>query len=455
MPRQADGGGGVSTAAGPSTLTRLMYAIGQHESGGSYSAVNSSSGALGKYQVLPSNVPSWTKQALGYSLTPQQFLHSPGAQEKTVAKIMGGYLRQYGVAGTIAAWYGGPGVARNQSSWNQPVPGGPTIRQYVDDIMARMGMPGAGGKPGTPYRNPLRAVRGLVAERVDMGVDYAGTGPVFAPGPGVITEADQAWAGGQGTGPGWFISERLSSGPLKGRSVYFAEHITPSVRPGQRVTTATQIGTMAGGIETGFAAGPSSPGTTLAAETGQVPASGDPGAHPTAFGAAWSTILSRLGAPAGVQPQGSSPVGDIPGWLQRAIGVIFPGVGAEQATQGGLGALVGWLQQLDTAITWLLNPSNWIRIISGVTGGVMVLSGIFVLSGLQARTTAAVPLIGGSVSEAQSSVRLPVGIFLVGAGGVLLFIAFHNLPANLTFPEFLGYEKEQVQASASGGKVAA
>ncbi|HEY2304895.1 MAG TPA: hypothetical protein VGI05_03345, partial [Streptosporangiaceae bacterium] len=35
------------------------------------------------------------------------------------------------------------------------------------------------------YLNPLRAVSGLVPERVDQGVDFAGTGPVYAIGDAV------------------------------------------------------------------------------------------------------------------------------------------------------------------------------------------------------------------------------------------------------------------------------
>ncbi len=40
-----------------------------------------------------------------------------------------------------------------------------------------------------PYLNPLREVSGLIPERVDMGVDFAGAGPVYAIGAGVVTEA--------------------------------------------------------------------------------------------------------------------------------------------------------------------------------------------------------------------------------------------------------------------------
>lgn len=163
-----------------------------------------------------------------------------------------------------------------------------------------------------PYRNPLRGVQGLQAQRIDMGVDYYGAGPIYAVGPGTITESDTSWKGGLGTGPGTFIAERLESGPLAGKYIYFSEHINPAVRVGQKVDVNTVIGTMTGGIETGFAAGPTG-GTTLAAATGQASTSGDPGANTTAYGRAWSDVLAFLGAPAG--HQGGPNKGTLPpGW---------------------------------------------------------------------------------------------------------------------------------------------
>lgn len=189
----------------------------------------------------------------------------------------------------------------------------------------------AGGSTYTgpiPYRNPFRQVKGLTPARIDMGVDYQGAGPVYAPGPGVITEVDTSWRGGTGAvGPGTFIAERLTAGPLAGKYVYFAENIRPRARVGQQVDASTVIGEMTGqgaGIETGFAAGPTG-GVTLAAATGQSSQSGDPGANTTAFGRAWSDVLAFLGAPPG--KQGGPDVGSLPtGW--------WTGGGTPQGTGG-------------------------------------------------------------------------------------------------------------------------
>ena len=109
----------------------FLWAIKQQESGGSYSIRNPSSGALGAYQVMPENVPDWTKQALGRSLSPTQFLADPSAQEAVANTILGGYYDRYGADGAAAMWYSG-----------QPDPnktyGNPSVRDYVREVLDRM-----------------------------------------------------------------------------------------------------------------------------------------------------------------------------------------------------------------------------------------------------------------------------------------------------------------------------
>src|SRR4051812_19961879 len=75
------------------TFAQFKAGIKQVESGGRYSVVNSI-GAVGAYQVMKSNIPEWTRRALGYSMTWQQFRDSPSAQEKVADVILGGYFKQ-------------------------------------------------------------------------------------------------------------------------------------------------------------------------------------------------------------------------------------------------------------------------------------------------------------------------------------------------------------------------
>lgn len=106
------GAPGSGTGGDMSTYAGAIKAI---ESGGgvfgrsSYSVVNKDTGALGAYQVMPANVPSWTKQALGQSMTPDDFLKDKSAQDAIFEKIFGGYVQKYGPSGAAQAWLGGPG----------------------------------------------------------------------------------------------------------------------------------------------------------------------------------------------------------------------------------------------------------------------------------------------------------------------------------------------------------
>ncbi len=161
----------------------------------------------------------------------------------------------------------------------------------------------------TGYVNPLAHIQNLIPERIDMGVDYSGSGTLVAIGDGHITAIhNSGWPNGT------FIEEKLTAGPYAGKDWYFAEDIAPAVHPGQTVTAGEPIGEMfqgGSGIETGWSIGDG--GTTLAASRGQIPGSGDAGGWSSAAGASASRLLRSLGAPAGVMqpggPHGTMPAG--------------------------------------------------------------------------------------------------------------------------------------------------
>lgn len=152
------------------------------------------------------------------------------------------------------------------------------------------------------YENPLRAVTSLLPQEIDQGVDYCGSGPVYALGDGVVVnDYEPQWPGGV------FISYRLSNGPAKGHYVYLAENVTPSVKVGQLVTPTTVIGVMHDAttcIETGWADPPAHPERAQ----GHVEYNGK---NSTAFGLNFSALLAALGARPGL-PQSFGPPGPIP-----------------------------------------------------------------------------------------------------------------------------------------------
>lgn len=126
------------------TFDQFMRGIAAQESGGSYSADNGI--AVGKYQVLKSNVPEWSRQALGYSISWQTFLNSPSLQEQIVRYKLQRMFNAYGPRGAAAEWYSGdPNLDMNTA----PQKGGPSIKDYVDQVLEKAG--GSAGTSDTSY----------------------------------------------------------------------------------------------------------------------------------------------------------------------------------------------------------------------------------------------------------------------------------------------------------------
>lgn len=93
---------------------QLAYAVKQFESGGDYGAMSPPSAngdrAYGAYQIMGNNVPAWTSQILGRSMTPDEFLNDKQAQDAVAVKKLGDYYTKYGnVNDAASAWFtGGP-----------------------------------------------------------------------------------------------------------------------------------------------------------------------------------------------------------------------------------------------------------------------------------------------------------------------------------------------------------
>lgn len=102
------------------TIPRLAYAIGQLESGGKYDVLGpvtkSGDRAYGRYQVMGNNVPNWTRQVLGQSMTPDEFLNNPYAQDQVANHFLSNYYKQYGnIDDAAAMWFSGRPARRNNS----------------------------------------------------------------------------------------------------------------------------------------------------------------------------------------------------------------------------------------------------------------------------------------------------------------------------------------------------
>jgi hypothetical protein len=156
------------------------------------------------------------------------------------------------------------------------------------------GTTGAGAAAGSGYVNPL-ANASVRAERIDQGVDYAGSGTLGALGPAVVTNVVESGSGWEGGG---YVEYKLTAGPDAGRSIFYAEGVTPTVQVGQTLAPGQPVATIipgsAHGIEIGWAAGKGE------AAYANVYGGGYSEGQRTAAGQAFSDLLASLGAPPGL-----------------------------------------------------------------------------------------------------------------------------------------------------------
>ena len=198
-PYMGGGGGGPS-------FDEFFHGIGQQESGGNYGSVNGGSGALGKYQIMPANVPAWSQKYMGTKWTPQQFLGDPNKQEALAKAVLNDYYTKWGARGAASAWYSGnPALNLNYN----PQHGGPSVGAYVDQVLGKsMGHPGT---PGTAYQGPVTTVDNTVkAVAKPQLPGSAGVGAVSAPG---IDAFGDSGMGAVGTNGGQAFGEAPTSAP--------------------------------------------------------------------------------------------------------------------------------------------------------------------------------------------------------------------------------------------------
>ena len=115
----------MTVTAAPYGLGRFKEAVGHVESGGRYTARNPTSGAYGKYQILPSNWPTWARHYLGNGAAPQ----TPRNQERVASGKMTSLYRWLGTWRRVAYWWL-TGSSRT-SGWST------YARRYVDRVMTR------------------------------------------------------------------------------------------------------------------------------------------------------------------------------------------------------------------------------------------------------------------------------------------------------------------------------
>lgn len=294
----------------------FLAAIRQQETGspqGDYA--HQSAGCQGAYCFLNSSI--WHSMASEAGVDVSQYPDAALAPSSVQDEVATGVLwpiyqrgggGQAGYLQAAAAWNGGTIAVVANSGLGT----GATNYTYANQVLAKMARllgqgPGGAGSSSPAqdcsstvatgsYANPLRGVVNLAPERIDQGVDYGGSGPVYAIGDGQVEDVyNPGWPGGV------FIVYRLTSGPDAGRGVYVAENLIPQVTVGQQVSANTVLATLQPtfpNMETGWA-DLQSLGETAAMRDGQAAHIGDAGSVSTGCGQDFSAFLAALGAPGG------------------------------------------------------------------------------------------------------------------------------------------------------------
>lgn len=87
-----------------------------------------------------------------------------------------------------------------------------------------------------------------------------------------------------------------------------------------------------------------------------------------------------------------------------------------------------------TSVMWLFKPSHWVRIFCFSFGLLFLLPGIWMLS---------------KAGQGEGDISLALGILLVSVAGLLLFVAFHNLPDDVrNIQDLLGYVSSEVRSNS-------
>jgi hypothetical protein len=123
----------------PEGLDRLQSIIRQKESSGRYNlVVDTGKGhkVYGAYGVEDDNIPEWTKAALGRSMTPEEFLRDPKAQDAVAKYQLGQYADKYGLTGAGKAWFAGDKGMNNPRASDKF---GTTVQAYGDDVARKLG----------------------------------------------------------------------------------------------------------------------------------------------------------------------------------------------------------------------------------------------------------------------------------------------------------------------------
>jgi hypothetical protein len=135
--------------------------------------------AVGRYQVMDYNVPAWTQELYGRSMTPEQFRADPLAQDTVALKRAMGYYQQTGnLADVLSKWHSGQLFA-DAVRMDLSDPNKTKTKDYVNkglDYYAR-------NSNGVVLQVSSSAAGNPVISASQMNLPAVGVPPLTLPGP--------------------------------------------------------------------------------------------------------------------------------------------------------------------------------------------------------------------------------------------------------------------------------
>ena len=89
---------------------------------------------MGKYQIMPGNLPSWSKAALGREVSVEEFMNNPQLQDSIASHKMEEIFNKYGSVEDVASiWFSGQPLARAGTAKDVL---GTTVPSYVSGVVS-------------------------------------------------------------------------------------------------------------------------------------------------------------------------------------------------------------------------------------------------------------------------------------------------------------------------------
>ena len=213
-------GPATTEAVDPPNIDRFMAALGAVESNGRYDAVNSTSGAIGKYQIMPTNWQAWSDKYLGDA----NAAPTPANQEIVARAKLTALFGWLGDWASVAHWWLTGDGDTNPAHWSD------YSYRYVNEILRLMGAPLLPARPSRSVSSAAAkpAVTGQVFDESSLAIDFSGGwgNAEFARYNGgrvryAIAPGATAWFTFTGTGIAWIGPK----GPTRGQANIYVDEI--------------------------------------------------------------------------------------------------------------------------------------------------------------------------------------------------------------------------------------